>query len=194
MTLSRHPTLEEFLQWPEEKPYREFIHGEVRQKTMGNFAHSFLQASLASRLDQWSGTRGWVMTEQRCILEAAGDSHVVLPDVAWWRMERLPSPPHGAIALSPDLAVEVLSPDDRFREVHDKVMVYLGAGVKVVWVVDPPGRQVTVYGPGLAPDAVKPPAALRDAYLPGLEISLADLFPRLPAKATLQPPVQDVTE
>ena len=46
---------------------------------------------------------------------------------------------------SPDLAVEVLSPDDRPGEVRDKVDEYLTYGVVVVLVVDPDDRTVTVH-------------------------------------------------
>jgi len=53
--------------------------------------------------------------------------------------------PKGFYPGAPDLAVEVLSPDDRASEVNDKVQQWLGAGCRAVWVVDPKTRSVTVY-------------------------------------------------
>jgi Uma2 family endonuclease len=47
--------------------------------------------------------------------------------------------------FAPDLAVEVLSPSDRNRQVLDRVGDYLDAGTRLVWVVDPRRRQAAVY-------------------------------------------------
>lgn len=50
--------------------------------------------------------------------------------------------------LAPDLVVEVISPSDSRRAVATKVREYLDAGVRLVWVVDPQARTVTVHYPG----------------------------------------------
>ncbi|MFN0148720.1 MAG: Uma2 family endonuclease [Dehalococcoidia bacterium] len=50
-----------------------------------------------------------------------------------------------AVGLSPTLAVEVVSPNDRDRDVGAKVLEYLAAGSARVWVVRPESRTVTVY-------------------------------------------------
>ena len=47
--------------------------------------------------------------------------------------------------MAPDLAVEVLSPDDRPRDVLDKVGEYLEAGVPLVWVIDPRKSKAIAY-------------------------------------------------
>jgi Uma2 family endonuclease len=47
--------------------------------------------------------------------------------------------------LAPDLVVEVLSPTDRARGVREKVADWLRAGTRLVWVIDPANRSVTVY-------------------------------------------------
>jgi len=46
---------------------------------------------------------------------------------------------------APDLAVEVVSPDDTADAIEDKVIEYLDAGTQLVWVVHPRTRTVTVY-------------------------------------------------
>lgn len=56
--------------------------------------------------------------------------------------------PEGYLKTPPALVAEVLSPNDRASEVFEKVLEYLGAGVRVVWVVDPHNRVVTVYQSG----------------------------------------------
>ena len=53
--------------------------------------------------------------------------------------------PEGFGDVVPDLAVEVLSPDDRPRQVLDKVGEYLQAGVRLVWVIDPRRERAVAY-------------------------------------------------
>jgi Uma2 family endonuclease len=70
------------------------------------------------------------------------------PDVAYLSNARLSAvAPRGYAAVAPDLAVEVLSPDDRAGEVLAKVAAWLDAGTRLVWVVDPVREQVRVYKP-----------------------------------------------
>jgi Uma2 family endonuclease len=69
-------------------------------------------------------------------------------DVAFWSRERLPEIPEGWIAVPPDLAIEVVSPNDMFSRIQKKVKHYLTHGVRLVWLVDPENRSVTVYRPG----------------------------------------------
>lgn len=185
-------SIEDFLQWAEQKPYLELIHGVVRPKTVPDAPHSLVQSRLASRLEPWSESlQGWVLTEQRCILEADGQLETVLPDVAWWSSEQLPALPPGPVRVPPTLAAEVLSPYDRYGEVQDKVLIYLKAGVAVVWIVDPHSRNVTIYRPGCPPALLAAPAPISDDRLPGLEIFLADVFARLPVSEDAQPRISD---
>jgi Uma2 family endonuclease len=82
----------------------------------------------------------------------------------------------------PDLAIEVTSPTDRAEVQREKVQEYLRLGVRCVWVVYPKLRLVDVYeAQGMTrtfgPEGVLP----GDPVLPGLEISLDELFrPILP--------------
>jgi Uma2 family endonuclease len=51
----------------------------------------------------------------------------------------------GHISIRPDLAVEVLSPNDLAYEVDAKVKEFLAAGVPLVWVVNPDTREIVVH-------------------------------------------------
>jgi Uma2 family endonuclease len=64
--------------------------------------------------------------------------------VARGRMEA-EQPPKGFVPLAPDLAIEVLSPEDRPRDVLDRVGEYLESGTRLVWVLDPETRSAIVY-------------------------------------------------
>jgi len=69
------------------------------------------------------------------------------PDASFIAKDRLPEGnlPIGYLEIIPGLVVEVVSPSDTAREVQDKVEDWLRAGSRLVWVIDPPTRSVTVY-------------------------------------------------
>lgn len=83
--------------------------------------------------------------ELRCIFGPMGQTSARLPDfvvIAASRVQgtRGSEPFRGA----PDLAAEILSPDDRMLQVMAKVRFYLDNGVRLVWVIDPEARTVMV--------------------------------------------------
>lgn len=97
------------------------------------------------------------------------------PDVAFISNERLPDPrPRGFAELAPDLAVEVLSPDDRPGEVLAKVGDWLNAGARLVWVVDPTRVIARVYRADGSESILGATDALRgEDVLPGFEYPLS---------------------
>jgi Uma2 family endonuclease len=68
-------------------------------------------------------------------------------DVAFVSRDRVPPEgvPVGFWPMAPDLAVEVVSPNDRPEDIQEKVEEYLAAGTKLVGVVYPKTQSVTVY-------------------------------------------------
>ena len=69
------------------------------------------------------------------------------PDVAYFSAERTPPGARvtGYSEVVPDLVVEVVSPSDSRREIHDKARMWLSHGVRLVWVVHPETRSVAVH-------------------------------------------------
>ena len=69
------------------------------------------------------------------------------PDVSFVHQERIPGgyPPKGFAEYPPDLAVEVLSPNQKLQDLGEKVGEFLDWGTPLVWVLDPDTRSVTVY-------------------------------------------------
>lgn len=79
---------------------------------------------------------------------------------------------------APDLAVEVLSPTNSEREVAEKVDDYLAAGTRLVWVVRPRRRTVTVHRPDAEPRLLGPGDRLDGGdLLPGFSLPVERLFP-----------------
>jgi Uma2 family endonuclease len=72
------------------------------------------------------------------------------PDCSFVRAGRLPgdTPPDGEIRIAPDLAVEVVSPNDTYYDVAAKLKEYRAVGVRLVWVIDPNSREALVHRPG----------------------------------------------
>jgi Uma2 family endonuclease len=92
---------------------------------------------------------------------------------------RLPihTSPEGYLETIPDLVAEVRSTNDRPAEVAGKVAEYLAAGVRLVWVLDPPSQTVTAHRPGQPPRVFAAGETLTaDEVIPGFAAAVADLF------------------
>jgi Uma2 family endonuclease len=177
-------TLEDFLALPETKPYCEFVRGEVKPKAMPNDFHSALVTELVFRLRTFLAANpvARVDTELRHISNE--ERRIYLPDVSVTRLERWPATRENPVPVPPDLVVEVISPDDRAGDVLEKADFYLHIGVRLIWLVDPEGRSVTVYRQADAPQLLRPPATL-DAtpVFEGFALSLDGLFSVIPVES-----------
>jgi Uma2 family endonuclease len=100
------------------------------------------------------------------------------PDVAFVRRERVSAiHSEGFVKGAPDLAVEILSPSDSFRQLTRKVKQYLAAGCHTVWVIHAERREVYVY----RADGTDSELGVEDSLeapelLPGFSLKVAELF------------------
>ena len=103
-----------------------------------------------------------------------------IPDVSFIRWDRLPQGRDPVPAVSPDLAVEVLSQSNTEREIQGKLDEYFAGGTRLAWIIDPHARTARIYH---APDectAVDAAGSLTGGdVLPGFELRLQDLFAEL---------------
>lgn len=144
---TQHPaSIEDLLGTPEDGQKYELVDGEILVSP-GGARHSKVGSQILHLLKLAADERdpGEVYGPDVGILLPNGN--VRSPDVCIVRRERLPGgeSPEGFLELIPDLAVEVLSPNDRMRQVADKIGEFLECGVPLVWLVDPESRTVTVY-------------------------------------------------
>jgi Uma2 family endonuclease len=100
------------------------------------------------------------------------------PDVAFVGQNRLPPrDARGFFRGAPDVAIEVLSPDDRPGEVQEKIEDYLAAGAPLVVVIAPDERQVIIHRPGAASVTLGPSDILNlDPIISGFSILVAELM------------------
>ncbi|HEY7035432.1 MAG TPA: Uma2 family endonuclease [Thermomicrobiales bacterium] len=103
---------------------------------------------------------------------------ILKPDISFVAKERLPDEVWvGIVPIAPDLATEVASPSNRRAQIIDKVGLYLAGGTRLVWVVRPEHRTVTVF----RPDRPERILGIDDELdgedvLPGFRLPLARLF------------------
>jgi Uma2 family endonuclease len=113
------------------------LHTQPRPAPRHALAASRLTMRLGRSFDEGDGGPGgwWILTEPE-VHFAGGD--VLVPDLAGWRVERMPALPETAwFDLPPDWVCEVLSPSTEAVDRVEKLPVYAAAKVGHVWLVDP---------------------------------------------------------
>jgi Uma2 family endonuclease len=176
---TRLVTAEELEKFPRDDRRYELVHGRVVPMSPVGFLHSVVVPRICSLLDRHVRPRnlGVVVTELGCKLTSNPDT-VRAPDVAFIRRERIPSnPPRGFWKGAPDLAIEVLSPDDRAAEVQEKVEEYLAHGVSLVVVVDPDLKTAVTFRASGGQATLKENDSLDlDDVMPGFRCAVREIF------------------
>ena len=158
----------------------ELVRGELVPVTPPGEEHGILAVALASEL--------------RTVVHPRGVGHVYVetgytlfrtPDVVRGPDVSFRSSAHatgtrarsGFIPGAPDLAVEILSPDDALAELVSKATEYLTAGARLVWLVDPRSRAVYVHRPGQQPQTLREGEVLDgEDVVPGFALPLSQFF------------------
>lgn len=125
----------------------ELVDGILVEKAMG-FRESFLAMALAKFVGNFLDQNPLGIVAGAAGMLRLAPGLVRIPDVSfisWGRLPgrsvpRMPIPP-----LAPDLAVEVLSESNTAAEMTRKIGEYFAAGSRLVWIIDPEPRVVTVY-------------------------------------------------
>jgi Uma2 family endonuclease len=162
---------------------RELVNGEVVEMTPSGGIHGEVTQRICRWLAEYAERQGRgkvLVGDVGFVLNLPHDpERVRAPDVAFVSSQRLPGGhlPQGFLHCAPDLAVEVLSPSDNPVDVQQKVRDYLEAGARLVWVVAPQAKAVTIYRADGSARLLREQESLEgEDLLPGLEIPLAELF------------------
>jgi Uma2 family endonuclease len=142
-------------------------HGEV-QVNIGFLLKSFLKANKIGRVVSESG----VVTER-------DEDTVRGPDVSYYSKERLPLGKRVVKYhdLPPDLCVEVVSPSNTRKELRAKINEFFAVNVRMVWVVDPEDRSVTVLtNPDRGQTLYESAELTGGDVLPGFSCKVSELF------------------
>lgn len=185
-TIGKKLSIEEFFALSKGNGRYELIDGEAIPKVSPERFHAGTQKALLMLLNDWAQQHGHFYPEWAVILKRRGEDWVPIPDLAYISYNRLSAnwQEDEACPTPPDLAIEIISPDQSFGEMAEKATDYLTAGVLRVWVIDPRARSITVFYPDAPPRTWTGNTVLTDALLEGLELTAQQVF----AKANL--PVQ----
>lgn len=164
----------------------ELVNGELREIKM-SARSSRVGGEVYRRLGNYcDSSPGWAFPPEtgfRCFVEEPGQ--VRKPDAAYIKLDRFSREVYeedGWIEVTPDLVVEVVSPNDKAEDLQDKLKEWLNAGVRLLWVVYPSTRQILAY----RSDKTTALFEISDTLtapdlLPGFSCPVADLF-RLPGE------------
>ena len=162
---------------------RELVDGEVIEMPPAGGVHGKLLVRISRLLEEHVerlGSGEVVAGDVGFVLVFPQDpERVRAPDVAFISSARLPEGrlPPGFLQGAPDLAVEVLSPSDNPLQIQQKVRDYLEAGGRLVWLVAPEAKTVTVYRADGSARLLREQDVLDgEDVLPGLRIPLVEIF------------------
>lgn len=144
-------TVEEYAKLPNNGRPTELVRGRVVEMNLPKFRHG----KICSKVDRIYGyfadenDLGHMVTNDTGIITERNPDTLRGADVAFYSYQRLPKGkgPKGYPSVTPNVVFEVLSPDDRWSKVLEKVAEYLNAGVDVAYVLDPESETVHIYRP-----------------------------------------------
>ncbi|MBI3359656.1 MAG: Uma2 family endonuclease [Chloroflexi bacterium] len=159
----------------------ELVEGRIVRMSPTGFEHGGYEVNFAELLKGFVKQRklGKVVSGEVGVYTRRKPDTVRGVDVAFISHERLAQrkKKRGYLDVAPELIVEVLSPDDPWSEVTQKLREYFSIGVKLVWVADPASR--TVYGYRSVTDVrefAEADTLTGDEVLPGFSVPVASLF------------------
>ena len=174
-------TADELLRMPDDGFRYELVQGELRRMSPAGFHHGRLIMNIATPLDHHVRTHklGVVCAAETGFLLTSDPDTVRAADVAFIRQERIEqaAEPEGYWPGAPDLAVEVVSPNDLYTEVDEKVTDWLEAGTRLVVIINPRKRTVTVYHSLLQIVVLREQDMLDGGdVVPGWSLPIANIF------------------
>jgi Uma2 family endonuclease len=174
-------TAEEFEQLPDDGKRYELIDGELREMAPTVNWHGEVESNLTALLHAYvrSHRLGRVSCGEVLYIVRRNPDRVRAADIAFIRQERVPSleARQHIMEVIPDLVVEILSQHDTVAEISDRIDDWVGAGVQLLWIVDPFRRTVTMYQPEHDPMLLGEHATLEgDPVLPGFRCAVAEIF------------------
>ncbi len=162
----------------------ELLFGEIFYMPVASTVQGYRGGLISRALGQFCEPRGLgVITGAGGYILTRGPDTVRAPDAAFLATDRIPPdgfPERGYIEGAPNLAVEVISPDDRDSEIALKVTLWLDAGAERVWEVRPRTRTVTVHSRASLPLTLGVNETLVSAHaafpVDGFSLPIASIF------------------
>lgn len=158
----------------------ELVEGEIVKMSPTNVEHAYLESKISRLLGEFveENKLGWVLGGEIGIYTRRNPDSVRGADVVFLSSERVPERPRqGFLEIAPDLVVEIVSPTDRWSDLHDKIEEYFSIGVDRIWVVEPRRKAVRIYASPTDVEIVDEDAVVAgEGSLVGFTLSVAELF------------------
>ncbi len=159
----------------------ELVNGEIVTVSGAGVLHGLIVETVMHLLRQIvrAGNLGLVLPDNTGYLLRRDPDLVRIPDTSYVSWDRVPPEgiPQGFLPGAPDLAVEVVSPNDPAQEIFTKVHEYLETGTRMVWILWPENRSVTLYGPDGSIRELGPDEVLEGGdVLPGFSTQVSTFF------------------
>lgn len=174
-------TADELLHLPDDGMRHELIRGVLHTMPPAGSDHceqtSIFDGSLGPYVRR--NKLGRVLAGEPGFVLATDPDTVRAPDVAFLTRENAPKGrlPGGYLRGIPDLAVEVISPNDRYTRVAQKVAEWLEYGTRLVFVVDPRRETVAVHRPGQPVVTLgRDDTLTAEELVPGWSLPVRELF------------------
>jgi Uma2 family endonuclease len=180
MVTTRKMTIEEFEQLPDDGSRYELVDGELERMPPTGEVHGDVNRQFLWLLESYVRPRGIekLFVETSFVLSSDRPT-VRQPDIAFVQAERLPDDRDRdrSVQVVPDLVIEIVSPSDRGSAVVAKAHEYLHYGVRVVWVVDPPSRSITIFRIDGSVEVLKQGDSIDgEDIIPGFRATIRDIF------------------
>jgi Uma2 family endonuclease len=180
---ARQYTPDDLLKMPDGDRY-ELVDGQLVERHMSVLSQ-FVGTRLARLLGNHCEPAGLAFVFSECgyVCFPGKPNKMRRPDVSCIRSDRMGPEQldEGFATIRPDLAVEVVSPNDLVYEFREKLDDYRAAAIPLVWVVYPPSRSVEVLRADGSETKIGPDGELTgEDILPGFRCRVADLFAGLP--------------
>jgi Uma2 family endonuclease len=159
----------------------ELIDGRIVPMSPTGIHHAYIEFNLGRILGNFVMERklGWVGGGEAGIYIHRNPDRVRGADVIFLSREKFPQgiPEDGFLEIAPDLIVEVMSPNDTWQEVREKIGEYFSVASTWVWIVEPDNRAVLVYrSPASFTEYVEGDVLRGEGVLEGFEISVSAIF------------------
>lgn len=174
-------TAEDLYLLPDDGKRYELVSGDLVRMAATGGQHGIIASRLDHRLRAFVEAHdlGEVCAAETGFRLAQNPDTVRAPDVSFIARERVPTQgvPEGYWPFAPDLAVEVISPSDRFDDVLTKVQEYLRAGTRLFWIFHPRTRTVMVYRANGTVQLLRQQEELNgEDVLPGFHCQVREFF------------------
>ena len=173
-------TAEELAQMPDDGRRRELVKGVLIEMSPAGDRHTVLGAHLSYYIYGFTlahELEGYVTGADGGFMLFNDPDTVRAPNVAYVSKAKLPEKLTGKFFPgAPDLAVEIVSPNDRADDIQEKVTEYLEAGTLLVWVFYPKTRAVVVHTPDGSHTLGVNDVLHGDPALPGFNLPVRDAF------------------